>query len=264
LTRFLQSNKNQCIEEVKLREPLFVKPGVGLLEMLGIFQEGQCHMAMVTEDPKLAAEHLRAFQAPPPSAALLGIVTLEDVLEKVIQGEIVDETDYFGSAKGGVSVTTTTLLRKISRPNFLADVVLDDAIPSGERRRSRSRASSRANLTSIFNTRDSLAGDVRHKSRHRDDEYGGGNGGSCSPARAVMLDDLDSLLGTGPSSSSDPSNCATASASASAAHRQHRTLSISSRGTSIGAPDEVEREREDDNESSRLLGGDRKSGLRYS
>ena len=67
-----QCEKDDLIEHINLREPLFVKPEVGLLEMLGIFQEGQCHMAVVTHDPSCAADHLRRLEEPPAHACILG------------------------------------------------------------------------------------------------------------------------------------------------------------------------------------------------
>lgn len=65
------------VEHINLREPLFVKPEVGLLEMLGIFQEGQCHMAVVTHDPSCAADHLRRLEEPPAHACILGTLYLQ-------------------------------------------------------------------------------------------------------------------------------------------------------------------------------------------
>lgn len=159
------------IADVKLREPLFVRPDIGLLEMLGIFQEGQCHLAVVTADPACAATHLRSGQAPPNHACIQGIVTLEDVLEKVIQGDITDETDTFGvEAVGGSrkGVVTTTLSRKINRAHTVSDLLSGGSGSGGglgedvvsDRRRSRSRTNLHA-LSSI----NVVAGDVRHKER---------------------------------------------------------------------------------------------------
>ena len=161
------------IGDIKLREPLFVKPEVGLLEMLGIFQEGQCHLAIVTEDPTCTVQHLRAGHAPPHYARVLGLVTLEDVLEKVIQGDIVDETDTAGdfsieSPSRGVVATTTTLARKMNRAHtvsdFFADATTISSNTSDTRRRSRGRSNSRVSLTALSSI-NVVAGDVRHKDR---------------------------------------------------------------------------------------------------
>jgi hypothetical protein len=181
-----------ALEDFKLREPLFVKPSVGLLEMLGIFQEGQCHLAVVTDDPSCAVDHLRAGRAPPPYARVRGLVTLEDVLEKVIQGDIVDETDRFGdlgdmtdgdaSSPLHAGVVTTALVRTMTRSHLTGEMMLNDVVADGhtiERRRSRSRSrgrtSSRANILALKSIDNVVAGDVRHKDRD----------GQLSPMRSV-------------------------------------------------------------------------------
>lgn len=71
------------IETLTLRKPLFVRPNLGLLELLRLFQEGRCHLAMVTADPAQAASSFQLERRQEGRAAILGIVTLEDVLEKV-------------------------------------------------------------------------------------------------------------------------------------------------------------------------------------
>jgi len=66
--------------------PIYSIPQVpaimSLFELLNSFQEGACHMAVVMD-----------MESQP--AAPVGIVTLEDVLEELIQEEIVDETDVY-------------------------------------------------------------------------------------------------------------------------------------------------------------------------
>jgi len=168
-----QCEKENLVENINLREPLFVKPEVGLLEMLGIFQEGQCHMAIVTHDPTCAADHLRRLEEPPAHACILGIVTLEDVLEKVIQGDITDETDtsgYISALPRGV--VTSSLSRKMGRSHTMGELFagVEDSLTAGgsERRMSRGRArghsASRNNLLAL-NSINVVAGDVRHKER---------------------------------------------------------------------------------------------------
>lgn len=57
-----------------------VPVSAGLLDVLNVFQRGASHMALVTD-------------ASPDAPRVVGIVTLEDVLEAVIQEEILDEFD---------------------------------------------------------------------------------------------------------------------------------------------------------------------------
>jgi hypothetical protein len=167
-----QTEKDLRLEDVKLREPLFVKPEVGLLEMLGIFQEGQCHLAIVTADPATTVQHLRAGHPPPHAARVLGLVTLEDVLEKVLQGDITDETDAFGDYDSPhKGVITTAMVRKINRVQSVKDLRADGGIGGGsavDHRRARSISRGRTNSRASLSTLSSLnviAGDVRHKER---------------------------------------------------------------------------------------------------
>lgn len=81
------------IEDLSLREPICVKPTIGLMDMLRTFQEGQCHLALVSLDPIQTLECLRNDVHPTDKATVLGIVTMEDILEMIIQSEIIDETD---------------------------------------------------------------------------------------------------------------------------------------------------------------------------
>jgi hypothetical protein len=61
--------------------------------MLNIFQSGQCHLALVSKDPEESLRCLRSGQRCGVSATILGIVTLEDIIERIIQNDIRDETD---------------------------------------------------------------------------------------------------------------------------------------------------------------------------
>eukprot|EP01033_Poteriospumella_lacustris_P002736 gene2736-1986_t len=81
------------IEDLSLREPLCVKPTMGLMDMLRSFQEGQCHFALVSVDPIRTLECIRNDERPTGTSIPLGIVTMEDILEMIIQSEITDETD---------------------------------------------------------------------------------------------------------------------------------------------------------------------------
>eukprot|EP01038_Epipyxis_sp_PR26KG_P011531 gene11531-15446_t len=83
------------VENLTLREPLFVKPSLGLLEMLNIFQEGQCHIALISKDPVLSLQSFRRGIRPVGNGIVMGIVTLEDIIEKIIQDDIIDETDTY-------------------------------------------------------------------------------------------------------------------------------------------------------------------------
>jgi hypothetical protein len=128
-------------------------------------------MAIVTADPATTVQHLRAGHPPPHAARVLGLVTLEDVLEKVLQGDITDETDAFGDYDSPhKGVMTTTMVRKINRVQSVKDLYTDNGSggSAAEHRRARSisrgRTSSRANLSTLSSL-NVIAGDVRHKER---------------------------------------------------------------------------------------------------
>ncbi|KAJ3023556.1 hypothetical protein HKX48_002429 [Thoreauomyces humboldtii] len=73
-------------------------PSTNLFDMLNTFQEGASHLATVYDNEEL-----------------IGIITIEDVIEEIIQEEIVDETDQFTSNDNMDRVTRPALS---SRPTF--------------------------------------------------------------------------------------------------------------------------------------------------
>lgn len=81
------------VNSLFLHQPLIVKPNVGLLEMLTVFREGHRHLALVAPDPIKARLSFRDEKIPKDYARVVGMVTLENVLEKILQEEIIDETD---------------------------------------------------------------------------------------------------------------------------------------------------------------------------
>ncbi|KAI9292921.1 DUF21-domain-containing protein [Neoconidiobolus thromboides FSU 785] len=70
------------IKNVKIHPIPKVKPDLSLFDLLNEFQEGASHIAIVKDK--------RNNEAIP-----IGIVTLEDVIEELIQEEIIDETDVY-------------------------------------------------------------------------------------------------------------------------------------------------------------------------
>eukprot|EP00009_Paramoeba_aestuarina_P009239 CAMPEP_0201522352 /NCGR_PEP_ID=MMETSP0161_2-20130828/17078_1 /ASSEMBLY_ACC=CAM_ASM_000251 /TAXON_ID=180227 /ORGANISM="Neoparamoeba aestuarina, Strain SoJaBio B1-5/56/2" /LENGTH=472 /DNA_ID=CAMNT_0047921171 /DNA_START=53 /DNA_END=1471 /DNA_ORIENTATION=- len=77
----LRPSEATPIISVDIHRMPFVPLDLPLYDMLNIFQTGKSHMAMVL-DPE---DHM----------TMKGIITLEDVIEELIQEEIVDETDVF-------------------------------------------------------------------------------------------------------------------------------------------------------------------------
>ena len=91
----LDPNERRHVRDVPLRAPLLAHPDAGLLETLNAFQAGRSHMALVTEHASLLERAWRRNEDVAAGAVrILGIITVEDVLEELIGEEIQDEDDY--------------------------------------------------------------------------------------------------------------------------------------------------------------------------
>jgi Mg2+/Co2+ transporter CorC len=87
----------RLVTSLELLEPIVVHPSEDLFEMLNIFQEGRSHLALVSNDPETTLRCIQEKIAPvSEQSKVLGIITLENIIEKIIQEEIYDETDQRG------------------------------------------------------------------------------------------------------------------------------------------------------------------------
>lgn len=106
----ISQNKSIRNLGLKLSPPLIVHPNTPALEVLSEFKKGRSHMAFVTEQVK---EYKKKFgidegnsyvdnssimknkvKSTQMRSRILGLVTLEDILEKMINIDILDEDDY--------------------------------------------------------------------------------------------------------------------------------------------------------------------------
>lgn len=81
------------LSTIALNEPVVVGANQSLLDILKIFQAGARHMALVSEKPKELLHSIKARASPSKGAAPIGIITVEDVFERMIQQQIYDEED---------------------------------------------------------------------------------------------------------------------------------------------------------------------------
>lgn len=106
----ISQNKSLRQLGIELRKPLVINPRATVIELLREFRKGKSHMAFITEQ----VEDLQAkfglnrsnsisnslqnnnslLGLQDNSIKILGIVTLEDIIEKMINLDILDEDDY--------------------------------------------------------------------------------------------------------------------------------------------------------------------------
>lgn len=93
------------ISSLELVKPLYAKPNTPLLQMLNIFRDGTCHMALVSGD---FISSIINTETEDSNISILGMVTLEDVIERMIQDDIMDETDVIKSTDSNKVISTFT------------------------------------------------------------------------------------------------------------------------------------------------------------
>jgi CBS domain containing-hemolysin-like protein len=94
----IESIHKRTVGSVALNIPPVVDASSDMLQLLGTLKAGQ-HLALVSRDPKGTKCCLidrRRFRG---DCKVIGIITLEDVIERIIQQDIIDETDKVSSDK---------------------------------------------------------------------------------------------------------------------------------------------------------------------
>jgi metal transporter CNNM len=129
-------NQNKTLRQlgIELKKPLVISPRLSLIDLLRQFREGRSHMAFITEQVEelqdkfglnkigsLTRNDNLSFKKNT-NIKILGIITLEDVIEKMINLDILDEDDYekLLRQKKGVNVSNNRLSKNfILFINFL-------------------------------------------------------------------------------------------------------------------------------------------------
>ncbi len=95
----VDSSESRPISNVELRRPSCIPPDMHLVDVINHFQasggrgNGGLHLAIVCMRPDVASSALERSVPVPPEAGVVGIITLEDVVEELLQEEIYDEAD---------------------------------------------------------------------------------------------------------------------------------------------------------------------------
>jgi metal transporter CNNM len=92
----VDSYNERPISTLPLARPRCVAPETPLVDLINMFQTGGVegsHLALVCARPERGTAALKNGEPLPDDAGLMGIVTLEDVLENLIQEQIYDEYD---------------------------------------------------------------------------------------------------------------------------------------------------------------------------
>lgn len=100
----LSDKKSMRQHNIQIKTPLVISPRMNLLELLREFKKGQSHMAFITEHVRVLHKKLNSTTTVGmrnqdkdlnnENCQVMGIVTLEDVIEKMINIDILDEDDY--------------------------------------------------------------------------------------------------------------------------------------------------------------------------
>jgi metal transporter CNNM len=95
------------VSTLPLQRPVCVSPRMNLVNLLKVLQTGGSHMVFVCARPDVANKVLEAEDdLPIPSeAGFMGIVTLDDVLECVLQDRIYDELDIKDRDRASATLT---------------------------------------------------------------------------------------------------------------------------------------------------------------
>ena len=130
-------NQRKSLKElgIRLKPPLVIPPNMTLINLLRQFRSGKSHMAFITEQVELLQAKFGLTRnnsvainmlynetfADTKNIKILGLVTLEDVIEQIFNLEIMDEEDYERSKRNkgnrmGSNLRSPSMLAFYSNP----------------------------------------------------------------------------------------------------------------------------------------------------
>mmetsp|Transcript_849 Transcript_849/g.1821 ORF Transcript_849/g.1821 Transcript_849/m.1821 type:complete len:488 (-) Transcript_849:740-2203(-) len=95
--------RKKKLHKIRAAPPLFCSRATPLADLLNEFQLGRSHMAVVYDD----------VSKPQGEKKFLGIATLEDIIEEILQEEIVDETDLYTDNVSKRAVESRSLFHRL-------------------------------------------------------------------------------------------------------------------------------------------------------
>lgn len=122
---YVKPSKGKMLIEtgVELRPPLVCSPNTLILDLLALFRGGKSHMAFVTQETEELGIAIRSKKDKPWNVNILGIITIEDILEELLKQEIFDEDDFDKITSDMVSEIARTRKTNVGRPLGLKNTV---------------------------------------------------------------------------------------------------------------------------------------------
>merc|ERR1712048_232316 len=92
--RFIgKGEAGETIQDLGIEVPVLVDKNILMLDLLNKFQEEKKHLALITNDLDSVQEAWTEGKEIPADVHMAGILTLEDIIEKMLQEDIDDEYD---------------------------------------------------------------------------------------------------------------------------------------------------------------------------
>ncbi|ETO34659.1 RasGTPase-activating protein, partial [Reticulomyxa filosa] len=86
-------NKNLLLGQFARRVPVLLSPDTNMIQAINVFRDKKTHFALVTEHAEKILECLQKRCSIPEEVKFLGCITMEDIMEELIQENIEDEYD---------------------------------------------------------------------------------------------------------------------------------------------------------------------------